>query len=128
MTLPPLTKRQREIVDFFQAYVRSHSISPTLEEIAQAMGVNKVTVFGHVSELERKGILKKTARGISRSLKLSPRRAPSGAQFLAGRCRSSERSQPGGPSRPSRTRSISTSRNSPRVTAMCTRSAFAAIL
>ncbi len=72
MPLPPLTKRQREIVDFFQAYVRAHSISPTLEEIAQAMGVNKVTVFGHVSELERKGILKKTARGISRSLKLSP--------------------------------------------------------
>jgi repressor LexA len=66
MPLPP------QIVDFFQAYVRAHSISPTLEEIAQAMGVNKVTVFGHVSELERKGVLRKTAPGISRSLKLTP--------------------------------------------------------
>jgi repressor LexA len=72
MPLPPLTKRQREIVDFFQTYVRAHSISPTLEEIAQAMGVNKVTIFGHVAELERKGVLRKTARGISRALKLAP--------------------------------------------------------
>src|SRR5260221_14298585 len=72
MPLPPLTRRQRDIVDFFQGYVRAHSISPTLEEIAQAMGVNKVTIFGHVAELERKGVLRKTARGISRALKLAP--------------------------------------------------------
>jgi repressor LexA len=72
MPLPPLTKRQREIVDFFQQYVHAHAISPTLEEIAQAMGVNKVTIFGHIAELERKGVLRKTARGISRALKLAP--------------------------------------------------------
>ena len=36
------------------------------------MRVNKVTIFGHVAELERKGVLKKTARGISRALKLAP--------------------------------------------------------
>jgi repressor LexA len=72
MPHPPLTKRQREIVDFFQEYVGVHAISPTLEEIAQAMGVNKVTIFGHIAELERKGVLRKTARGISRALKLAP--------------------------------------------------------
>jgi len=72
MPHPPLTKRQRQIVDFFQSYVRTHAISPTLEEIAQAMGVNKVTIFGHVAELERKGVLRKTAKGISRALKLAP--------------------------------------------------------
>lgn len=71
MPLPPLTRRQRQILDFFQAYVRSHSISPTLEEIAHAMGVHKVTVFGHVGELERKGVLRRSARGISRGLKLA---------------------------------------------------------
>jgi repressor LexA len=59
-------------VDFFHGYVCAHAISPTLEEIAQAMGVNKVTIFGHIAELERKGVLRKTARGISRALKLSP--------------------------------------------------------
>ena len=69
MPLPPPTIRQREIGVFFQLYVRAHAISPTLEEIAQAMGVNKVTIFGHVAELERKGVLRKTARGISRALK-----------------------------------------------------------
>lgn len=72
MALPPLTKRQRDILDFLQAYRRTHNISPTLEEMAQALGVNRVTVFGHVAELERKGILTKSARGISRALELSP--------------------------------------------------------
>ena len=72
MPAHPLTKRQREILDYFQAYVREHAISPTLEEIAQAMGVNKVTIFGHVAELERKGVLRKAARRTSRSLKLTP--------------------------------------------------------
>lgn len=72
MPLPPLTKRQRDILDFLQSYRRAHNISPTLEEMAQSLGVNRVTVFGHVSELERKGILTKSARGISRALELSP--------------------------------------------------------
>ncbi|MCP3918349.1 MAG: transcriptional repressor LexA [bacterium] len=66
----PLTRRQREIVEFFRGYVDEHSISPTLEEIAAQFGVNKVTIFGHVSELERKGVLKRAARGISRGLQL----------------------------------------------------------
>lgn len=71
MVLPPLTRRQRQILDFFQEYVRCHSLSPTLDEIAQAMGINKVTVFGHVAELERKGVLRRSARGISRALTLA---------------------------------------------------------
>jgi repressor LexA len=72
MPLPPLTKRQREILDFLKDYVRLHGISPTLEEIAQSLGVNRVTVFGHVAELQRKGVLTKVARGISRALEISP--------------------------------------------------------
>lgn len=72
MALPPLTRRQRDILDFLQQYRRIHNISPTLEEIAQSLGVNRVTVFGHVAELERKGVLKKSGRGISRALELSP--------------------------------------------------------
>ena len=51
-----LTRRQRNILDFPESYVRTHAISLTLEEIATAMEVNKVTVFGHVAEaFERKG-------------------------------------------------------------------------
>jgi repressor LexA len=66
----PLTRRQRDIVTFFQAYTEDQGISPTLEEIAQHFGVNKVTIFGHVAELERKGVIERSAKGISRGLRL----------------------------------------------------------
>ena len=71
MALPPLTRRQRDILEFFQSYSSEQGISPTLEEIAQHFGLNKVTIFGHVAELERKGILKRAAPGISRGLQLT---------------------------------------------------------
>ena len=71
MTNLPLTRRQQDILAFFESYVREHAISPTLEEIADSMGVNKVTIFGHVAELERKGYLTRSARGVSRGLQLS---------------------------------------------------------
>lgn len=70
MPTPPLTRRQRQILDFYREYSSEHGISPTLEEVAQNFGVNKVTIFGHVSELERKGVLTRAARGISRGLQL----------------------------------------------------------
>jgi repressor LexA len=80
MTPAPLTRRQRDILDFFEAYARKHGISPTLEEIATSLGVNKVTIFGHVAELERKGFLSRAARGVSRGLKLRARVPRSGAR------------------------------------------------
>jgi len=70
MSTPPLTRRQRQILDFYRAYTRERGLSPTLEEVAQHFGVNKVTVFGHVAELERKGVLARAAKGISRGLQL----------------------------------------------------------
>lgn len=70
MGRPPLTRRQNQILDFFRSYTAEHGISPTLEEIAQAFEVNKVTIFGHVSELERKGVLTRAAKGVSRGLQL----------------------------------------------------------
>jgi repressor LexA len=78
MTLPPLTRRQRDIFNFYQGYIAIHGISPTLEEVAQHFGLNKVTIFGHVSELERKGILRKAGRGVSRALQIidAPMREP----------------------------------------------------
>jgi repressor LexA len=76
MALPPLTRRQRQILDFFQEYNAAHGISPTLEEVARHFGVNKVTIFGHVSELERKGVLARAARGVSRGLQVVPSSTP----------------------------------------------------
>ncbi len=66
----PLTRRQREILDFYQEYTAEAGISPTLEEVAQRFGINKVTIFGHVKELERKGVLRRAKKGISRGLQL----------------------------------------------------------
>jgi len=70
MQQPPLTRRQIQILDFYRAYTRERGLSPTLEEVAQHFGVNKVTIFGHVAELERKGVLARAAKGISRGRQL----------------------------------------------------------
>ena len=77
---PPLTRRQRDILSFFESYAEAQGISPTLEEIAQHFGLNKVTIFGHVAELERKGCLRRSAPGVSRGLQIvsdGPPRSPS---------------------------------------------------
>lgn len=79
MSTPPVTRRQKDILDFFRDYQERHGLSPTLEEIAQHLGVNKVTVFGHVAELERKGVLKKRAKRASRSLAIVGKNAPRAA-------------------------------------------------
>lgn len=73
MSAPPLTRRQNQILDFFRAYTEEQGISPTLEEIAANFGVNKVTIFGHVAELERKGVMRRAAPGVSRGLQIVDR-------------------------------------------------------
>ena len=80
----PLTRRQRDILEFFKDYVAEQGISPTLEEIAEHFGVNRVTVFGHVAEMERKGVLKRRARGVSRGLEIVDQESnePNGAPSL----------------------------------------------
>lgn len=70
MSRPSITRRQRDILRFFEDYQQEQGISPTLEEIAQHFGLNKVTIFGHVAELERKGILRRSAKGVSRGLQI----------------------------------------------------------
>ena len=70
MSTLPLTRRQQDILQFLRTYVDEHGISPTLKEIAAQFGVNKVTIFGHVAEMERKGVIRRRARGVSRSLEL----------------------------------------------------------
>lgn len=68
MSSIPLTRRQHEILAFYRAFCAEHGYSPTLEEAAQQFGVNKVTIFGHVAELERKGALQRSAKHVSRGL------------------------------------------------------------
>lgn len=52
-----LTPRQLEILTCVRDTRRSHGYSPTLQEIADELGISKITVFEHVETLIRKGVL-----------------------------------------------------------------------
>src|SRR5262249_45577153 len=66
VTQPPITERQHRVLEFVRDFRARRGLAPTLEEIAKFLGVHRVTVFGHVRELIRKGYLRKTGR-VSRS-------------------------------------------------------------
>ncbi len=63
-----LYRRQRQIVDFIAQYVQKNGYSPTLKEIADALGVSSLaTVHEHLNALVKKRVLRKfegAVRGI----------------------------------------------------------------
>ena len=63
-----LYKRQRQIVDFLSQFIQKNGFSPTLSEIAEAIGVSSLaTVHEHLQALMKKNIIKKyegAVRGI----------------------------------------------------------------
>ena len=63
-----LYKRQRQIVDFIAQYIQKNGYSPTLQEIASAIGVTSLaTVHEHLQALIRKKVVRKyegTVRGL----------------------------------------------------------------
>lgn len=65
-----LTARQHEIVKYIWKYRRRHGLAPTLAEIADELGISKVTVHEHIAQLEQKGALEKVPF-ISRSTRLT---------------------------------------------------------
>lgn len=55
-----LYRRQRQIVDYLAQYIQQHGFSPTLQEMAEAIGVSSLaTVHEHLEALVRKGVIKK---------------------------------------------------------------------
>jgi repressor LexA len=50
----PLTKRQKEILDYIAAYADENELAPTLEEIAARFQISKPTAFEHVKALQDK--------------------------------------------------------------------------
>ena len=55
-----LTRRQRQVYDFIASFVQSHGYSPSFEEIGGGMGLSSLaTVHKHISNLEKKGLLKR---------------------------------------------------------------------
>src|SRR5215467_8856099 len=69
-----ITRRQREVYDFISRFVTENGYSPSFEEIGQGLKLNSLaTVHKHISNLERKGLLKRDYNR-SRSIDLLPPR------------------------------------------------------
>ena len=69
----PLTKRQREILDYLAGYIDEHGFAPSFEEIAAAMKYTSLaTVHEHLTNLERKGVIRR-AYNESRSIEVLTR-------------------------------------------------------
>ena len=54
-----LTPRQKEVFDLIKGFVQEHGYAPTLQELADRLGVSTVTVFEHIGALVRKGVLRR---------------------------------------------------------------------
>ena len=71
----PLTKRQREILDYLNEFISQHGYAPSLEEIGKKFGLSSLaTVHKHLTNLQDKGFIKR-AWNRSRSVEMVPTRA-----------------------------------------------------
>src|SRR5260221_5409280 len=69
-----ITKRQRQVYDFLHDFIQRNGYSPSFEEIGRGMRLSSLaTVHKHVSNLEKKGLLKRDYNR-SRSIDLLPLR------------------------------------------------------
>ena len=68
----PLTKRQREILDFLNDFIQQHGYAPSLEEIGRRFSLSSLaTVHKHLTNLQDKGFIKR-AWNRSRSVEVVP--------------------------------------------------------
>jgi len=68
--MTPTPKQLRILIAIRDFRVRN-GYSPTMQELADQLGVSKVTIFEHVEALERKSLILR-ARNKARSLEISP--------------------------------------------------------
>ena len=68
--MQPLTKRQREILDYLNEFIEHHGYAPSLEEIGRRFALSSLaTVHKHLNNLEDKGCFKRVWNK-SRSIEL----------------------------------------------------------
>ncbi|MBA3816194.1 MAG: transcriptional repressor LexA [Parachlamydiaceae bacterium] len=66
-----LTKRQRDIVEFIQEFIKNNRYSPSYREICQNFGFSSLgSIYKHMQALKRKGILSSESK-VSRSIMLT---------------------------------------------------------
>src|SRR6202035_5794531 len=57
----PLTKRQREILDYLSDFIQRHGYAPSLEEIGRRFGLSSLaTVHKHLTNLQEKGFIRRS--------------------------------------------------------------------
>jgi repressor LexA len=67
-----VTRRQKEVLDFLEAFVARNGYSPSFEEIARGMSLKSLaTVHKHITNLENKGMLDRV-HNRSRSIDVLP--------------------------------------------------------
>ncbi|HEY1803640.1 MAG TPA: transcriptional repressor LexA [Terracidiphilus sp.] len=83
-----VTRRQKEVLDFLEAFVSRNGYSPSFEEIARGMSLKSLaTVHKHITNLEKKGMLDRV-HNRSRSIDVVPPGTRTRSSFklpLAGR-------------------------------------------
>lgn len=68
--MQPLTKRQREILDYLQEFIQQYGYAPSLEEIGRRFSLSSLaTVHKHLTNLQDKGFIRR-AWNRSRSVEL----------------------------------------------------------
>src|SRR3982074_1013507 len=71
----PLTKRQREILDYLNEFITHHGYAPSLEEIGKRFGLSSLaTAHTHLTNLQEKAFIKR-AWNRSRSVEMVSTRA-----------------------------------------------------
>ena len=94
--MQPLTKRQREILDYLNEFIQQHGYAPSLEEIGRRFSLSSLaTVHKHLTNLQDKGFIRRAwNRSRSVELRAHPHRRPRGRN-----CRCSATSRRACPSR-----------------------------
>lgn len=64
-----LTPKQLRVLMFIRDFLHANGYAPTMQELADEFGISKVTAFEHVSNLQRKGYVRRL-RHKARSLRL----------------------------------------------------------
>lgn len=71
----PLTKRQREILDYLGEFIQQHGYAPSLEEIGRRFSLSSLaTVHKHLTNLQEKGFIRRSWNR-SRSVEVVPTRS-----------------------------------------------------
>jgi len=69
--LPPLTKKQREVLDYIEDFIQENGYTPSYREIARGLGLaSPSTVYQHVQALCEKGVINTGQDGAARTIEL----------------------------------------------------------